>query len=184
MAKTKLFKKDLVRSLTESFQKASSTVAVDYTGMDVQAQQELKKRLKESESKMTVVKNTLLKIAGKEAKFPSEFTSDEVLSGQTALIYTDSDPISPLQTIGKFFKEFQLATFKAGVIEGEFQDKANLEKLSKLPGRDQLQAQVVGSIASPLYGIVRVLNANMQKLVFILNEHSKSEALNTKPENS
>lgn len=175
MPKSKTHKKDLVQNLTHTLQKVTSAVLIDYTGMDVSAQQELKKRLKEAGSTMTVVKNTLLRLAGKKADLPDDLTNENVLEGQTALIYTDADPISPLQTLGKYFKDFNLATMKAGVVEGEFQNKTNLEKLSKLPSRDQLAVQVVGSVASPLYGIVGVLNANMQNLISVLDQASKKE---------
>lgn len=166
-----------VESLTEELKVATSVVLVDYTGLSVKAQQELKKRLKTVNARMSVVKNTLFKISGTNAKVDSSVLTDEVLAGPVALVLTNEDPIAPLQVLYKFAKEFEVPNLKVGIVEGNFQDKTKLEKLAQLPGKDILYAQVAGSISSPLYGIVSVLNANMQKLVWILK--SKSQISNS-----
>jgi large subunit ribosomal protein L10 len=121
---------------------------------------------------MVVVKNTLIKIAGKEAGLSNEVLTDEVLSGQTALILTTGDSIAPIQVVGKFVKENQIPEFKMGVVDGLLQDKAGLLKISTLPTKDTLYSQVVGSLMSPMYGLVGTLNGNMQKLVYMLKEVS------------
>jgi large subunit ribosomal protein L10 len=119
---------------------------------------------------MIVVKNTLFKLAGEKAKIPSEVLTDTVLAGQTAVILTEKDPISPLQVLSEFAKEFDIPQLKVGIIEGYFQNEEQLVKLSKLPGKDALVSQVVGAIASPMYGLIGTLEGNLQKLVFVLNE--------------
>jgi len=165
----------LVESLTENLKSATSVVLVDYTGLSVKKQQDLKKRLKEVGAGMTVVKNTLLKIAGSSAKVNEAALTDEVLAGPVALILTKQDPIAPLQVISKFALEFEIPNLKVGIVEGTFRGKNDLEKLAKLPSKDVLFAQTVGAIASPLYGIMGVLNANMQKLVYILNAKAQAK---------
>lgn len=164
----------LVEKLSEELKTATSVVLVDYTGLSVKKQQELKKRLKVVGASMAVVKNTLFKIAGVNAKVTEEVLTDEVLAGPVALVVTNEDPIAPLQVLNKFATEFELPNLKVGIIEGTFRGKADLLKLAKLPSKDILFAQTVGAIASPLYGIVGVLNANMQKLVYILNAKARS----------
>ncbi len=161
-------KKDLVVKLTPRLKRASSIVFVNYTGLSVTLQQKLKLELKAIGSDMTVVKNTLIKIAGKEAGLNDEILTDEVLSGQTALILTEGDAIAPIQTLGRFVKENQVPQFKVGVIEGAFQNKEALVKISTLPTKEVLYSQVVGSLMSPMYGLVGTLNGNMQKLLYIL----------------
>lgn len=161
-----------VENLTEELKSASMVILVDYTGIGVKMQQDLRKRLKEVNAKMLVVKNTLFKLAGKTAKIDQEVISDTALSGPVALVISDDDPISPLQVLGKFAEEFGLPQIKVGLVDGAFQEKENLLTLSKLPGKDALLAQAVGTIAQPMYGIVGVLNANMQKLVYVLKEAS------------
>jgi large subunit ribosomal protein L10 len=162
-----------IENLKEELKSSSSVVLVDYTGLSVKAQQELKKRLKAANAKMFVAKNTLFKLAAKDAKMPEEVLQDSVLSGPTAFILTEEDPIAPIQVLAKFASEFEIPQFKVGIVEKSFQDKESLIKLSMLPGKEALFAQVVGSIGSPLYGLVGTLQGNLQKLVFILDQASK-----------
>ena len=163
-----------VENLTEELRSAKSVVLINYAGLSVKAQQELKARLKEVGAKMLVVKNTLLKRAGEAAKVDTEILSDTVLTGQTALVIAENDPIAPLGVLGKFAKEFVSAAgdsvpqFKVGLVDGSFQDTEALKKLSALPGKDALLGQLLGALMSPSYGLVGTLNANMQKLLFVL----------------
>ena len=128
---------------------------------------------------MVVVKNTLLKRAGEVAGMDKELLADSILTGQTALIISSADPIAPIQILGKFAKEFvseaglPIPKFKVGVVEGSFQDESALAKLSTLPGRDALLGQLLGTLMGSQYGLVGTLNANLQKLVNILDQASK-----------
>lgn len=162
-----------VENLTEELKSAKSLILVNYAGLSVKSQQELKKRLKEVGATMLVVKNTLLKRAGEAAKIDPETLTDTVLSGQTALIIGEEDAIAPLQILGKFVKEFEVPSFKVGIVEGSFQNSEALAKLSTLPGRDVLLGQVLGALMSPQCGLVGVLQGNLQKLVYILDAKAK-----------
>lgn len=161
-------KPEFVHELANSLSSAKATVLVDYRGLGVKAQQELKRRLRAVDAVMMVAKNTLFALAAKEAKLPTEIGEDRILTGQTAYIMTTGDPVAPISVIAKFSKEFAVPNFKVAVVEGKFQDTNALITLSKLPSKEVLLGQVVGSIASPLYGIVSVTNANIQKLLYIL----------------
>ena len=86
---------------------------------------------------------------------------------------SEDDPIAVLQVVSKFSKEFDIPNLKVGIVEGSFENQENLVALSKLPSKDILYAQVVGAIGGPLYGIVGTLQANMTKLVYILDQASK-----------
>ncbi|MDP3917878.1 MAG: 50S ribosomal protein L10 [Candidatus Woesebacteria bacterium] len=165
-------KKDLVVKLTPKLKASKSIVFVNFAGLSVSLQQKLKLELKAIGSDMTVVKNTLIKRAGKEAKINDAVLTDEVLSGQTALILSESDAIAPIQVIGKFAKENMVPQFKVGIVEGNLQDKDALIKISTLPTKDVLYSQLIGSLMSPMYGLVGTLNGNMQKLLFVLKEVS------------
>lgn len=166
---------DLVIDLSSKLKNASSLVLVNYVGLSVSMQQELKKRLKEVGSNMTVIKNTLIKRAGEEAKISKEILTDEILSGQTALVISESDAVLSISVIGKFAKEFNVPQFKVGIIEGTFYDNNSLIKLSTLPNKDVLLSQVLGSLMSPMYGLIGTLNGNMQKLIYILDQKTKQK---------
>lgn len=163
-----------VDNLTKDLKEAKSLILVNYTGLDVKGQQELKKRLDSVDSYMVVVKNTLLKRAAIEAKLDKDVLTDEVLSGQTALIVANGDSVAPIQILGKFAKEFEKPKFKVGIVDGMFQDGLSLTKLSTLPGRDALLGQLLGSLMSPMYGLVSTLQGPMAKLVYMLDQKSKS----------
>lgn len=162
----------LVSDLAPKLKSATSVILVNYTGLSVAAQQALKTALHEVGASMTVVKNTLIKRAAEEAKLDSQVITDEILSGQTAIITTEGDSVSPIQVLGKFAKENNVPQFKVGIVEGNFQDKESLTKISTLPTKEVLYSQVVGSLMSPSYGLVGVLQGNLQKLVYILKEVS------------
>lgn len=170
----KLEKKLFVENLTEELIIAKSIVLIDYSGLSVKAQQELKKRLKDVGGRLIVVKNTLLKLAGKAAKLSNEILTDKVLSGPTALIISDEDPLSPLQILYKFSQEKGVLNLKVGIIENAFYDKESITKIASLPGREVLLGQLLGSLTEPKYQLVGTLNSNLQKLLYILKEVSKN----------
>jgi large subunit ribosomal protein L10 len=161
-----------IENLTAELKGSNSLVVIDYIGLSVKRQQELKKRLKVSGAKMLVVKNTLLKRAGESANISKEILSDTVLKGPTAIIISESDPIAALQILSKFAQEFEIPQFKVGIIEGKFFDKENLIKLSNLPSKEVLYSQTVGAISSPISSLLSVLQGNLQKLLIILNQAS------------
>lgn len=162
-----------VKNLSAELKSVNSAILINYSGLDVSMQQELKKRLRDAGAKMVVVKNTLLKLAGKEAGIDKEMLNDTVLTGQNALILSEDDPIAPLQVLAKFAGEFETPQIKVGIVEGSFQNEEALEALSKLPGKDALIAQALGVIASPNHAIVSVLQDSLNQLVLVLDQASK-----------
>jgi len=160
----------LVDNLIAELKDAKSLVLVNYTGLNVKAQQELKGRLKEVGGRMVVVKNTLLKRAFESAKIDDKMATDEILNGQTAIVIADEDPISPIQVLGKFAKENELPKFKVGVLDGSFYDSESLGRVSLLPSKDVLYGQVLGALVASEYGLIGTLQGNLQKLVYIIKQ--------------
>lgn len=158
-----------VDNLTAELKSARGLVLVNFTGLSVASQQELKRRLKEAGAKMLVVKNTLLKRAGEAAKINEQILTDSILTGQTALIIAEADPIAPIQVLGKFAKEFSVPTMKVGIIDKDFYDSLSLSQISSLPSRDALLGQLLGSLISANYGLVGTLQGNLQKLIYVLS---------------
>ena len=159
-----------VDNLTTELKSAKSLVLINYTGLSVKSQQELKRRLKDVGSKMLVVKNTLLKRASEKAQIDKGVLTDEVLSGQTALVVSEKDPISFIQVLGKFAQEFSVPQMKVGIVEGNFQNFLSLSQISSLPGKDVLLSQLLESLMSPSYSLVATLNGNLEKLVYIIKQ--------------
>ncbi len=165
-----------VEDLTGKLKEAKSLVLVNYSGLNVKAQQDLKDKLNAAGARMVVIKNTLLKRAGQAAKIDEGMLEDSILQGQTALVISNEDAVAPIQILGKFAKENEVPKFKVGIIDGMFQDTASLTKLSVLPGRDVLLGQVLGSLVSPMYGLVGTLNGPMQQLIYTLKRAGEQES--------
>ena len=166
-------KKTFVENLKTELKDAKSVVLVNYAGLSVKSQQELKARLSEVGGKMVVVKNPLFLRAAESAGFKTKDLEGEALVGQTALVIATDDPVAPVQVLGKFSKEFDIPKFKIGIVEGSFQDTDSLSQIASLPGRDALLGQALGSLMGLNYGLVGTLNGNLQKLVYILDQASK-----------
>jgi large subunit ribosomal protein L10 len=158
----------VIDKLAKSFSDASSISLIDYTGMNIVAQQDLKKKLKATKAKMIVAKNTLIKIALTNAKLPKETTEDSILSGQTAVVLGTDDPVSPIQIIGKASSESEFIKFKAGIMDGVYQNKESMVAISKLPSKEILVGQTVGAIAGPMYALISNLENKVQELFYIL----------------
>ena len=102
-------------------------------------------------------------------------TEDDVLTGPTALIITEEDPVAPIQTLAKFAKEFEILSMKVGVIEGALYNRESLVRLSTLPGKSTLEAQVLGAVCAPLYSLTATLQGNLQKLVWVMTEYKSKK---------
>jgi large subunit ribosomal protein L10 len=157
-----------VENLTAELTTAKTFVLVNFAGLGVKIQQELKKRLKAVGAEMIVVKNTLLKRAGEAAKIDKQILAETVLTGQTALIVSEGDPLAFIQVLGKFTQEFTVPAFKVGFVDGTFQDSEALAKLSLLPDRDVLLGQLLANLMAPSSNLVGTLQGNLQKLVSVL----------------
>jgi large subunit ribosomal protein L10 len=145
----------------------SSAVLVDYQGMDVARSTQLRARSREAGVEFVVAKNTLTRRAADEAGVGD---LSEYLVGPTALAFSE-DPVASAKLMAEFADQVESFVLKGGLLEGgRVLDEASVVALSKLPGREQLLAQVVGGISSPLTGLVNVLNNTVQGLVIALNQ--------------
>src|SRR3989344_1896329 len=154
-AEVKQEKKDYVSSLGDKLKEAKSVVFVDYSGMGVKLQQDFKSKLRDVGGSMVVAKNTLIKLASKSAGLPEE---------------------ASIQILGKFAKDNEIPKIKAGMVEGVYIDQAGVVRIASLPSKEQLYANVVGAISAPMYGLVRTLQGNLQKLVYILKQKSQLDS--------
>lgn len=163
----------LVEDLKKRFEDAKSVVALDYQGLTVKDINGLRNAIREVGGRLIVAKNTLLKLALQKARgtHDTRGTLDTLLQGPTAVVFAEEDEIAPLQKLGKFMAEKGLPKLKFGIFGNDIFDAQKLLDLAKLPGRNVLLSRLVGTIVNPSYGLVGVLNANLQKLVYILAEY-------------
>src|SRR5258708_38503892 len=99
-------KTELIDKLSKVLVETQTVYIIDYKGLDVSGQRELKKRLKTVDANFIVAKNTLFKLAGKKAKVSEELLTDSVFSGQNGMVFANEDQIKPLEILAKFADEF------------------------------------------------------------------------------
>ena len=156
----------VIEELAEKL-RGGSAVLVDYQGMDVARSTQLRARSREAGVEFVVAKNTLTRRAAGEAGVED---LSEYLVGPTALAFSE-DPVASAKLMAEFADQVESFALKGGLLEGgRVLDEAEVVALSRLPGREQLLAQVVGGISSPLTGLVNVLNNTVQGLVVALNQ--------------
>ena len=155
-------KKAKVEKLTEIIKNSVSGVLVDYKGINVEEDTKLRKELREAGVNYFVEKNTMLLRAFKECGIEG---FEEALNGTTALAVSNDDQTAPARILGKFAEKAGDEKFnlKAGYVEGEVYDQAGVVALSKIPSKDTLLAQLVGSLQGPLQKLAATLNAVADK---------------------
>lgn len=160
----------VIEDLKKRIEDAKSLVALDYQGLTVKDAEGLRQSIKEAGGTLMVVKNTLLKLALKNSKVEEV---EKELQGPTAVVFAEEDEIAPLQKLGKFISGREVPKLKFGIFGSDIYGADKLLALSRLPGKNVLFGQLVGAIAGPQYGLVGVLQGNLQKLVYILDVKSK-----------
>ena len=156
----------VIEELTEKL-KSNSVVLVDYKGINVAQSDRLRARSRESGVEFVVAKNTLAQIAADRAGIED---ISELLVGPTAIAFSE-DPVTGAKLMDEFSNEIDAFELKGGLLDsGRVVDAAEVARLSRLPGREQLIAQVVGGIQAPLAGLVTVLNGTIRNLAILLNQ--------------
>lgn len=160
--KVLLAKQKKVEELTELFKNSAAGVIVDYKGITVEEDTKLRKELREAGVKYFVEKNTILRFALKNAGL-DDLTN--VLEGTTAIAVSDDDQTAPARILGKFSEDCKDEKFflKSGYIGNEIYDADGVKALSKIPSRDVLLAQLVGSLQGPLTKLAATLKAVADK---------------------
>ena len=153
-------KKAAVEVLSGKIKEATSLVFVDYRGITVAQDTELRKQFREAGVEYSVVKNTLTRFATKE----NGYDFDEVLNGTTAMASTTGDPIAPARIVCEFAKKNKLAlSIKGGVVEGSVLTADQLNGFGELPSKDALVAQVLGTFLAPISSLAFVLDQIRQQ---------------------
>ena len=153
-------KETAVAELTEDFRSASATVLTEYRGLTVSSMKELRRSLG-TDTKYSVVKNTLTKIAAKAAGVD---LSDDLLVGPSAVAFIKGDPIDAAKSLKNFQKEHPLLVIKGGVFEGKSVSTAEIMKLADLESREVLLAKFAGALKGTLAKAVRTIDALRIKL--------------------
>ena len=153
-------KEAAVAELTEDFRSATATVLTEYRGLSVTSMKELRRALGDK-TKYSVVKNTLTKIAAKNAGVD---LSPELLVGPSAVAFINGDPIDAAKSLRDFAKENPFLVIKGGIYEGKAVTKEELMQLANLESREVLLAKLAGAMKGSLAKAARVFDALRIKL--------------------
>lgn len=149
-------KQQLVADLSEKLKTAAAGVFVDYCGLTVEEDTQLRNKLREANIEYAVVKNTLTKRAANAAGF-TEF--DEILNGPTALALSFEDVVAPARVLAEFAKDKDVFEIKAGFMEGKAMSLEEIDALSKIPSKDTLYAMLAGGLNATIAGLARAIDA-------------------------
>ena len=159
MAKVEL-KQPIVAEISELLNGAASAVAVDYRGLTVAQDTELRKQLREAGVTDKVYKNTLIRRAAEGTDFAA---LDPHLEGPTAIAVSKDDATAPARILAEFAKKADKLEIKAGIVEGAYYDAKGMQAISSIPSREVLLGRLFGSMKSPISNLARVLNQIAEK---------------------
>lgn len=159
MAKVEI-KQPIVQEIAENVKDAQSVVVVDYRGLTVAQDTQLRKELREAGITYKVYKNTLMNFAFKGTEFES---LTDVLEGPNAIAISKDDATAPARLLAKFAKTAPALEIKAGVVEGNFYDTEAMKDISNIPSREELLARLFGSWQSPITNFARVIKQIAEK---------------------
>lgn len=175
MAITKEKKEKIISELTEKFQKSKVAVLTDYKGLSVADISELRKKAREKQIEYKVAKNTLFILASKKAGIEVD---EKYFNDQMAIAFGYNDEIDAPKVMNEFSKSHEGFEITGGIIEKRLSSKQNIINLANLPEKEELYAKIVGSLASPLRGILSVMQGNLRGLVSVLNQYKEQKTNN------
>ena len=159
MAKIEI-KKPIVEEISATIKDAQSVVLVDYRGLTVAQDTELRKQLREAGVTYKVYKNTMMNFAFKGTDFES---LAPYLDGPNAMAVSTTDATAPARVLAKFAKDAKQLEIKAGVVEGTLYDANGMKAISEIPSREELLSKLLGSIQSPIANFARCMNQLAEK---------------------
>ena len=169
-------KAEVVEQIAAQIREAEAVYAVDYRGLSVTQAAELRANLRQADASFRIVKNTLSLRAADQAG--ADDLKPVVAEGPTALTFVLGDPAAAAKALDVFARQAQVLEFKGGVMRDTVLSADDVRTIARLPGRDQLNAQLAGVVASPVTGLVRGLGSMLSGLAIALGQiqQQKEEA--------
>ena len=159
MAKVEL-KQPVVAEISELLNGAQTAVVVDYRGLTVEQDTQLRKQLREAGVTYKVYKNTMIRSAAKGTAFEA---LEPNLEGPTALAVSKTDATAPARILAEFAKKADKLEIKGGVVEDTYYDAKGMQAIATIPSREVLLGRLLGSMQSPITNFARVLNQIAEK---------------------
>jgi large subunit ribosomal protein L10 len=163
-------KETLVSGYTEKLQRSQALIVTEYRGLTHKQLEGLRRDLRGCESELAVSKNTLLARALREFGQP---VPEALLTGPTAVVFCYNEIAAPAKVLTKFAKDSKIMVLRGGMVGPTVFDATGVQALTELPTKDQLRAQVVGTLQAPIVGLVNVLSGTMRGFLNVLNARSE-----------
>ena len=161
----------IVSDIREKLQASPYLLIVDFSGMKVPHFETLRSRLSDAGSRISVVRNTFLRIAAEDLNLPELGQS---MSGQTAMVTGEEDICAAAKIIKSFAAEFKMPALRAGVLDNAVLSASQVEELAELPSKDVLRAKLLGLLQTPASQFVRVLNEPGASLARVLKANGEA----------
>ena len=161
-------KAQVIDEIAAQIDAAGAVYAVDYRGLSVTQAAELRSNLREAGASFRIVKNTLTLLAAEKAGATD--LKPLVEEGPTALTFVQGDPALAAKALDTFARRTQILDFKGGLLGADTLSPDQVRQIARLPGRDLLNAQIAGVVASPLTGLVRGLGSMLGGLAIALGQ--------------
>jgi large subunit ribosomal protein L10 len=172
MAVTRAKKIEQTEKLSAELKKVSSLIVTTFNKMTVAQDFELRKTVRNSGAKYTVVKNTLAERAAKGTKVEEALKN---LSGVTSIAYTEGDPVALAKALSKYAKDNPEFTFKSGVVEGRVISIKEIDALATMPSKEEIYSKLLFLISAPAQRLVTVMNAAARDLAVVINQGVEKE---------
>ena len=160
MSKNIELKKGVVADIKQKFEKAQTAVLVDYRGLNVAEDTELRNQLRKAGVEYAVLKNTMINLAVKDMNLDD---MKPHLEGPTAVAFGYEDAVAPAKILSDFAKKNKNVTIKCGVVDGAYIDEKGVQALANTPSREVLIAKIMGSMMSSVSKFVYALEAIRKK---------------------
>jgi large subunit ribosomal protein L10 len=169
MALSKDRKAEIVLETDRLLAESKLTVMARYSGASVKSMQALRGQAKESDTLVRVIKNRLVK-KSLESNDKFKDVSTDFLQGQLLYAFNEHDELAPAQVLANFAKTGTPLEFVGALTsDGQFMPADDVKALANLPSKEQLRAQLVGTIAGPISGVINVLTGNVRGILNVLN---------------
>ncbi len=153
-------KQAMFNEVQENVSGALYMILADYKGMSMPETTEFKKQLRGADAQVKVVKNRMLNLICEDL---------DPVTGPTAVIYGEGDVVEVAKILKKFSAAAEKPVLKGGVLEGTVLSAEDVAALAQLPGKKELQAKLVGTLAAPMTQVVGVMNQKVCSLLYVLN---------------
>ncbi len=160
-------KQTFVEDLNKTFKASTSVLLINFEGVNVLAQSELRREISKVDSSYQVIKNRLALRAVEDTSLES---LREHFQGPTAIAYTGGDPVALAKVLKDFISDHPSVAFKAGVVEGKTFSASDVERLAKMPSRPELMSKLVYLLNAPLVRLATALQSPLRGLASVLKQ--------------